>query len=129
MGLFSHTIQSLEQALQYSAIRHKVIANNIANADVPNYKAKKLNFHDMLKKAQVEIDTYRTDPRHFELKPSNNKPKIQFQQNFKYNANGNSVDIDSEMSDLAENQIYYQALIERLNGNFAMLSNVIKGGR
>jgi len=33
------------------------------------------------------------------------------------------------MSDLAENQIYYQSLIDRLNGKFGLLQTVIRGGK
>jgi flagellar basal-body rod protein FlgB len=46
-----------------------------------------------------------------------------------YNENGNSVDIDKEMADLAANQIYYNALTERINGKFSTLQNVIRGGK
>ncbi len=46
-----------------------------------------------------------------------------------YNHNKNNVDLDKEMSDLAQNQIYYNALVERLNGKFNSLKTVIKGGK
>ena len=46
-----------------------------------------------------------------------------------YNESGNSVDIDQEMTDLATNQIYYNALIERISGKFSSLQNVIRGGK
>ncbi|WP_412093612.1 flagellar basal body rod protein FlgB [Peribacillus simplex] len=40
MELFSNTFQSLENALDYSNAKQKVISQNIANSDTPNYKAK-----------------------------------------------------------------------------------------
>ena len=46
-----------------------------------------------------------------------------------YNESGNSVDIDQEMADLATNQIYYNALTERISGKFSSLQNVIRGGK
>ena len=46
-----------------------------------------------------------------------------------YNHNGNSVDMDQEMAELAKNQIYYNALMERINGKFAVLQTVIRGGK
>jgi flagellar basal-body rod protein FlgB len=39
------------------------------------------------------------------------------------------VDIDKEMSDLAENQIYYYTMIDQLAGKFQSLQTVIKGGK
>lgn len=37
--------------------------------------------------------------------------------------------MDKEQADLAANQIYYNALVDRINGKFNTLQNVIKGGR
>ena len=51
------------------------------------------------------------------------------QQNGTYNNNGNSVDMDKEMTDLATNQIYYNAVTDRLSGKFSSLQNVIRGGK
>jgi len=42
---------------------------------------------------------------------------------------GNAVDMDAEQTKLAENQIYYNALIERMNGKLNTLNTVIKGGK
>jgi flagellar basal-body rod protein FlgB len=46
-----------------------------------------------------------------------------------YNENGNNVDIDNEMSLMAENQIYNQALVDQLNNEFNSLKMVIRGGK
>lgn len=52
-----------------------------------------------------------------------NKPNVN------YNENGNSVDLDKEMADMATNQIYFNALTERINGKFNTLQTVIRGGK
>ena len=44
MNLFSGTISRLENALNYSSTKQKVISQNIANVDTPNYKAKEVSF-------------------------------------------------------------------------------------
>lgn len=41
MKLFNNTFNHLAQGLDYASTKNKVIANNIANVDTPNYKAKK----------------------------------------------------------------------------------------
>lgn len=46
-----------------------------------------------------------------------------------FNHNGNNVDIDFEMSQMAQNQIYYNALIDRLNGQFNSIKTVLGSGR
>ncbi len=41
---FGNTINSLENSLDYASMKNSTIANNISNADTPNYKAKKCEF-------------------------------------------------------------------------------------
>ncbi|GGJ55895.1 flagellar basal-body rod protein FlgB [Anoxybacillus voinovskiensis] len=129
MKLFSRTFNMLEQGLDYASLKQKVIANNIANVDTPNYKAKDVQFKTALEQAMAPLEAYRTDPRHFSFKGNPSNFLVTTRSDVVYNHNGNSVDIDKEMSDLAENQIYYNALVERLNGQFNTLKTVIKGGK
>ncbi|MBM6618451.1 flagellar basal body rod protein FlgB [Bacillus suaedaesalsae] len=130
MKLFSGTINTLENSLKYSTLKQNVISQNIANVDTPNYKAKEVlkpSFSSELKSA---MQANRTDSRHMEFSNSTqSKFPVVSKPSSLYNHNGNSVDIDKEMSELAENQIYYNALIDRLNGKFNTLKTVVTGGR
>jgi flagellar basal-body rod protein FlgB len=131
LKLFSNTFTSLEQGLNYSSLKQKVISQNIANADTPNYKAKDVSFKAVLQNELGQnFTTYRTDARHIDFSDSPAvNPAIVTRPNVQYNNNGNSVDLDQEMSDLAKNQIYYDALVEQENSKFAALQNVINGGK
>ncbi|MFC3882579.1 flagellar basal body rod protein FlgB [Bacillus songklensis] len=130
MKLFSNTFQTLEQGLDYSALKQKTISQNIANVDTPNYKAKDVSFKNAFQQAvQSSMRANRTDPRHYEFTSSSSSNSVIIRKNNSYQHNGNGVDIDHEMSELAENQIYYQALADRLNGKFNSLKTVIGGGR
>ncbi|WP_338452043.1 flagellar basal body rod protein FlgB [Niallia oryzisoli] len=130
MSLFSGTISTLENALNYSATKQKVISQNIANVDTPNYKAKDVSFKAALDQAVGQsISTNRTDNRHFVFTKPSYSLSIMNKNLVSYNENGNSVDIDQEMADLAKNQIYFNALTERINGKFSTLQNVIRGGK
>ncbi len=131
LKLFSNTFASLEQALNYSSSKQKVISQNIANADTPNYKAKDVSFKTILQnELSQNFTTNRTDNRHIDFSDSPvTQPSIVTRPNVQYNNSGNSVDLDQEMSDLATNQIYYDALIEQENSKFATLQNVIRGGK
>ncbi|MEH7382517.1 flagellar basal body rod protein FlgB [Bacillus sp. JJ1533] len=131
MKLFSNTINSLEKALDYSSLRQKVISNNIANVDTPNYKAQNVSFKNLLSnEMNNQLKANRTNEKHFEFNSSNrtNGPVITTKNDTAYNHNGNNVDIDKEMALLAENQIYYNAVTERISGKFNTLKTVIKGG-
>ena len=130
MKLFSNTITSLGNALDYASLKQKVISQNIANVDTPNYKAKDVSFKTIFQNEMNQgFNTNRTDPRHIDFSSDSNSPEIVTRQNVEYNNNGNSVDLDQEMSDLATNQIYYDALVEQLNSKFSTLQNVIRGGK
>lgn len=131
MNLFSGTISSLEKGLDYSAVKQKVISQNIANVDTPNYKAKNVHLKSSFKDVLSDtIDTYRTDERHFVFTKHKAGAQVTITTNKNsYNENGNSVDIDKEMTKLAANQIYFNALTERINGKFSTLQNVIRGGK
>ena len=131
MDLFSGTISTLDKALNYSATKQKVISQNIANVDTPNYKAKDVSFKAAFNEALGEsLITNRTNVRHFAFNKTNHSSStIMTKNQVSYNESGNSVDIDQEMADLATNQIYYNALIERISGKFSSLQNVIRGGK
>ena len=130
MKLFDHTMNILERSLDYSALKNNVISNNIANVDTPNYKAKKVEFKSVLNEALTnQLETKRTHPKHIPF--NNQRTPFQIVSNHQtmYNHNGNNVDVDKEMSELAKNQIYYHALVDRINGKFNSLQKVIKGGQ
>lgn len=132
MSLFSNTILLLEHALNYSSTKQKVIAQNIANVDTPNYKAKDVaSFQKVLNNEIHSLKANVTSEKHipFTSKISERTGLIQAEKNVRYNENGNSVDVDQEMAELAENQIYYYAMTDRINGKFQTLRNVIKGGQ
>jgi flagellar basal-body rod protein FlgB len=131
MDLFGGTINTLQQSLNYASVKNQTISSNIANAETPDYKAKDVVFKDVLnKELSSSITAKRTNSRHL---PFENDAQSAYQvvtrNDTTYNHNGNNVDIDKEMSELAQNQIYYQSLVERLNGKFNSLQTVIKGGR
>jgi flagellar basal-body rod protein FlgB len=129
MKLFSNTINSLETALSQSTAKQKVISNNIANVDTPNYKAQEVRFNTALSNEMQKLQATKTNTKHIEFGGSDTSSfRIASRNNTDYQHNGNNVDIDQEMTEMAKNQIQYNALIERLSGKFNSLKTVIKGG-
>ncbi|MGF2615642.1 flagellar basal body rod protein FlgB [Rossellomorea vietnamensis] len=129
MNLFSNTIQSLENGLNYSSAKQKMISQNIANVDTPNYKAQSVSFKDQLSESISSMQAIRTNPKHFEFSSGGANGFALNAKPFQYNHNGNSVDIDKEMAEMANNQIYFNALSDRLNGKFNSMKTVISGGK
>ncbi len=128
MNIFSTSIQALEKGIQYSGAKHKAISHNIANVDTPNFKRREItpNFGETFRR---ELESQKTDARHKDFAGTSNRSYRADKMPHSYSHNGNNVDIDKEMSDLAENQIYYYTLIDQMNGKFQSLQSVIKGGR
>jgi flagellar basal-body rod protein FlgB len=131
LKLFSNTISTLESALNYSSMKQKIVSQNIANVDTPNYKAKDVSFKATFEEALGQsFAANKTDVRHYDFKGGKGtSPGVIIKNNLNFNQNGNSVDMDKEMADLATNQIYFNALTERINGKFNSLQTVIRGGK
>lgn len=126
MSIFDRTMQTVESSLNYASAKNQAIANNIANVDTPNYRSKDVVFKNVL---QQTIKARKTNPAHLPFGSEHHDDyRVVHKQGTIYNHNGNKVDIDKEMANLAKNQLYYQSLVDRLNGKFNDLQTVIRGG-
>jgi flagellar basal-body rod protein FlgB len=137
MNLF-HTLDLvvLERSLDAAQLRQKVLANNIANIDTPNFKRSDVSFDALLQSYLGDpvqpLSGRRTNPRHLPIGVGDLdqlQPAVVQETDTTVQANGNNVDIDSEMTQLAQNQIKYNALITQLNHQFSLLSTAINEGR
>lgn len=131
MNIFSSTINSLENGINYSVQRQKAISQNIANIDTPNYKAKDVSFKSFFtNEINSSFTAFKTSSKHIDFKYGQaTRNSIIEKSDTTFSQNGNNVDLDTEMSLLAENQIYNQALVDRINGQFSTLKSVIRGGK
>lgn len=135
--LHTSTLQILNSALNASTLRNRVISNNVANIDTPGYKSKQVLFEDELKNALNQRSSdfvgNKTHPLHITIGSHpqlQNTPFTVVENNHTWiQNNGNNVDLESEMTKLAENTLWYNALIQQTSGHFAKLREVIKEGR
>jgi flagellar basal-body rod protein FlgB len=127
---------ALRVALTGLARRQQVIANNIANADTPGFKAGAVRFEDELAQAlhrrQEDLSLARTAPGHLALQPDSItavRPREHVMQNLTYRTDGNNVDIDAQMSALAETQLRFAALTQLAGSRLGQLRTIITEGR
>jgi len=129
---FKKTFHALERAISIAHQRHSLISSNISNLDTSNYKAKDIDFKTALSQtleSDHEISLARTNPRHMELGTNSANSIEPFEEKGKWNGY-NWVDIDKEMTRLAENNLRYRAATETLLRKMAILKEVIReGGR
>lgn len=134
MDLFSSSVMvGLKKGLDAEALRQRVIANNIANMNTPYFKKSTVAFEGLLKKAlgREPVAMLTTHPKHFGGTPllAELQPEVNLSEATSMRFDGNNVDIDEEMANLAANGIQYQATARELGERFSLLSTVITGGR
>lgn len=136
MRLFDKNFTVLEKGLDAYSERSKLIANNIANVNTPNYKRQDIQFEEILGAALKQenggsIEGMITNPGHMAINqtPSiENVSHVVITEDSTYMRNdGNNVDIEHEMSENAENNIRYQFATNKISGSFALLKSVIRG--
>ncbi len=109
-------------ALRASAVRNDVMVNNLANADVPGYKSKRVDFELSLSDA---IDDWK---RTGDLDLSNAKPMLRSSDaNYNYRIDENNVDVEMEMVNLYQNSVKYEAMINCVLNNSKRLNLAITG--
>jgi len=118
-GIYRQTAL-LEKALDASWLRNDVISDNIANVDTPNYKSKSVEFENMLNQALNKDSISTSDFEGIEPKV------VESHSNNEMRLDGNNVDIDAEMAQLAKNQILYNAMIQQVTQEFNRLKIVLK---
>jgi len=134
---FSRTIDLLQRAMGASSARGAVIANNIANAEVPNFKRSMVNFESELKRAidtekqKPVIELSRTHPSHFSNWEPRNYQDVQVRRVLDYTTtmenNGNNVDPEYEFNLALENQLRFMLLADSVNFEFGQVNMVLRG--
>jgi flagellar basal-body rod protein FlgB len=131
--LSSPKVSVLEQSLAAASLRHKVISNNIANVNTPGFKKSEVAFESMLQSAigGSQLLMTSTNEKHIQTvrSPLQVTPTINTITDTSMRTDGNNVDVDIEMAELAKNNIYYNAVAQQLGQHFSGLKNVINGGR
>lgn len=122
----------LEKALDASWMRNEAISNNIANVNTPGYKKSYVKFEELLTDAadKFQISGIKKDGRFLPIGKDSKisvTPEI-VQENFtSMRRDGNNVDIDVEMAELAKNSIKYNALIAQMSKEFSKIKMAING--
>ena len=116
--LFSDNVpKAMKKSLDLMSTRQSVISSNIGNLDTPGFKASEIDFQGQLREAlgsKGQLTLHATNEKHFGPKTSNigSMTADPFEEEDAAKSNGNNVDVDKEMAKMAENQIFYNAVIQ-----------------
>lgn len=132
---FGRTVDLLQRDLAVSTLRRQVIANNIANAETPNFKRSEVNFEAQLGRA---LATEKLDDSVGVVTHENHIP---FQRTVDYRTvgpkvvldylttaknNGNNVDVERELMNATENQMMYELMSSAVSHEFRQISLVLR---
>ena len=119
--MFDATTDALATAIRMRQIKHNVTASNIANHETPGYKAQKVEFEEALAKS-LELGGTDAGALPVTAEIFDNPEAV-------VNNDGNTVDMEKEMSALAENSILYKSALQLINKKMAALRYAVSVGR
>ena len=137
---FSQARGLAQEALDYRSLRRDMISSNISNVSTPMYRPKDINFEQMMAKKADEVfnrskdmtlDLALTNSTHLlPLEEMDLSRTTMFYRDGHLARNdGNSVDLDIETSEMAKNDIMYQALVGALRKQGGIFSNAIESSK
>ena len=121
--IFDSTIDTLSKSLDLHLMRHSIIADNIANAETPNFKARRVDFENELQRAVASQETGLAGRNIASVEPI-----IYEDAQSEMGQDLNTVDMDREMAAMTKNDIQYSALTQAVSRKFALLKYVISEG-
>lgn len=122
--LDTRVLKLLEGGLDGLSLRNKVLADNIANVDTPNFKKSEVNFESILQSA-IGKDTLlplKTSlPGHMPGVITGAGAVVVQDNSTTIRNDGNNVDVDLEMAKVAENTIHYNSLAQALSTQLGII--------
>ena len=109
----------LARMMDLHAAKHRIIAQNVANVNTPNYRARSFEFESSLRNAMSRGDAQSYSSIEGWVKRPNNTP---------VRNNGNNVDIEKEVGALSGNATTYQIYTDLYSRKSRMVKAAIKGG-
>ncbi len=143
----SRTDTVLERALDAASLRQQVVANNLANANTPGFKASHVEFESLLQEAlgtgqrgTPTLAPVATRPGHLGVPASQTlpgdsdpvaavQPVVAQETDTAARNDGNNVDVEREITTLQANSLLYSALVSQVNSRFDWLRTAIFEGR
>ena len=131
MASISQSLQVFSEAMNLRTQRHQVLASNIANADTPQYKARDFSFEGAMQNAlagRVEaggIPLHTTSAGHMQNSGATGPAVMKFRSETQSAVDGNTVDMDVERTQIAENALQYQILTQLVSERFKSMRSAL----
>ncbi len=121
-----NTSDILERLIGVTNFRHKVLASNVSNVDTPGYRAKDINFKDIINRETLKLSA--TNKNHINLVSVNNSANREIvMETTPTWDDRNNVELDMEVAKMTENAILNQTSIKLLSTRMKMFRNALRG--
>ncbi|MFV1873767.1 MAG: flagellar basal body rod protein FlgB [Oleiphilus sp.] len=130
---FSKALGVHEHALELRTQRAEVLANNLANADTPGFKARDIDFHTLLKQQtsgmsnEQSLAMTTTNGKHLPVNGVDDSAELLYRTPSQPSLDGNTVDTQVEKAEFMKNTLQYQSSFQFLNSRFKSLTSAIRG--
>ena len=126
IGLFDQTVALLSKTLDLRMQNQEAIASNIANVETPGYNAVHLEFEKGLKQALSEAQNAAANPSGGDAPFARVQARVVRTNDGAAIGDKNGVNLDKEMTSLAENQLLYDAATQMVSKKLGMLRYVVQ---
>jgi len=128
--MFDNVFGIHEPALLLHGQRLSVLANNMANADTPNFKARDIDFAEVLSGSQGDapLPVTVTNAAHISMSDGGlPAADLKYRNPYQASLDGNTVEMPVEQAAFAENNVRYQASLNFINSQISLLQYAIAG--
>lgn len=121
----------IKKSLDATTERSKVIADNIANVNTKGFKRSYVVFEDKLKDAieNGKLELKASDKKHINSTNGDLNYEVKKDTSTSMRADGNNVDMDNEMVNLAANNLMHSFLVDRAKGKLSTQRFIISDGK
>jgi len=127
MPLLQNPFGVHERALQLRDMRSTMIAANMANSDTPNYKARDINFRDIMQSAGPAGTMTVTDNMHMDTSFGAAGGNVMYRIPTSPSLDGNTVEMDLEQNHYTDNALRTQATLTFLNSKIKGIKSALRG--
>ncbi len=128
-----NALQFNRTALNLRSARQELIASNIANVDTPNYKAKDIDFAKTLQGAMSgngpKLQMAGSGPHHLSGSTGESVmgAPVMYRNVLQPSADGNTVDMDVERAQFADNALRYEASVKFVDNQIRNVLTALQG--
>jgi flagellar basal-body rod protein FlgB len=126
MSLFDTALSTHAQSLTARSQRVEVLAQNIANADTPNFKARDVDFKQVFRNTQEDV-MKTTHSQHMELPVDTSTDGMMYRIPFNVAFDGNTIELNVEQAQYGKAAAEYQATVNFLQDEIGGLRKALRG--